>query len=286
MEEQKSNFLEIPDNANPTGNIFNELSWELGELDFGEKAEKKQEGKKRDVLSLVYNWSSVIFTLTIIWSVIITADTFIRSAPDNSYFSSLPPPVCEYLSFGIDGYDNTGCRTLPMILGTVSSAKEKLENKIIDNLVIFVPKKTQSTDIINSPKVQFILKHTTADMRVPITDVINKFLEIKKRTIYDGKDISCKNFTIDETWKMALSCDVMGWALVGNIWWDEKETSRQVMLKFLNNFIDHKNGFRILSYPKSLEMSQYTSTDLGLTAAFSTISSIDLKLQYLPINKM
>jgi len=43
MEEQKTNYIEISDTPQGVGNIFNELSGELGDLDFGDENQEKQE---------------------------------------------------------------------------------------------------------------------------------------------------------------------------------------------------------------------------------------------------
>ncbi|MDD2917280.1 MAG: hypothetical protein PHH70_05555, partial [Candidatus Gracilibacteria bacterium] len=63
------------------------------------------------------------------------------------------------------------------------------------------------------------------------------------------------------------------------------KTSREVALSFLGRLSDPKSGFQILSYPKVLDIAEFNSTD-GFKAVFSTKTSLDMKLQYLPANKM
>lgn len=185
MEETKNtdqgpNYIELQQDPHSVGNIFNELSGELGELDFAEKNAQKESEKKHPI-SIAYSISSKVFVASIIISIILTFDVFVRSKADNSLVSSLP--ICSYLALGVNDYDNTDCKTLPMIYADAVSEKEKLEKNIVANLVILVPKFMQSLDISNSPKVQFIQEHT-GDSRVSITDAISHFLEIKNRTSY------------------------------------------------------------------------------------------------------
>lgn len=82
----------------------------------------------------------------------------------------------------------------------------------------------------------------------------------------------------------SVSCDVYGGALIVPAG-TETKTSREKALVFLDMLGDMKNGFQITAYPKSLDINQYSTTD-GLKSLFSTKTSIDLKLQYLPANKM
>ncbi len=207
MEEQKTNYIEISDNS-AVGNIFNELSGELGDLDFGDENQEKQKSEKtKDRWELAYKISGISFTIALILAAVLSADVFIRTSPSNNLFVNLP--ICGYLSLGIDDYENTDCKTLPMILETAMAEKEKTEKNIISNLVVLVPKLLQSLDIVSSPKVRFIQEHT-GDSRIPITDMISRFLEIKGRTVYHGEDIDCKNLMVDEKGAMSISCDIYG----------------------------------------------------------------------------
>lgn len=170
-----------------------------------------------------------------------------------------------------------------MISTDMNAEKEKTEKNIITNLVLLVPKFMQSLDIANSPKVQFIQEHT-GESRISITDVIDRFTEIKDRTSYQGKDIECKSMTMDEKGKFSVSCQIYGGALIAPTGLTTK-TSREIALAFLQRLGDEKSGFQILSYPKTLDISEFNSTD-GFKAVFSTKTSLDIKLQYLPANKM
>ncbi|MDD5376527.1 MAG: hypothetical protein PHH16_00250 [Candidatus Gracilibacteria bacterium] len=278
--EQKSNYIELSQDSQGVGNIFNELSGELGELNFSEK-NTQEETRKKDPIEIAYLVSKNVFIFGIIITILLSLDVFIRSSEDNQLFASLP--ICSYLSLGTDGYDNVECKTIPMISTEVHAEKEKLEKNIASNLIILVPKFMQSLDITNSPKVQFIQEHT-GDSRVSITDAMARFTEIKNRTSYQGEDIECKTISIDETGKISASCQTYGGSLVAPSGLSTK-TSRETALSFLERLDDTKNGFQILSYPKTLDISEFNSTD-GFKAIFSTKTSLELKLQYLSANKM
>jgi len=178
--EKKSNYIELEKDSTNVGNIFNELSGELGELDFAERA-KAQEAEKKHPLIIASFWTGKLFFLVVLVTILMSVDIFVRTMEDNSYFANLP--ICPYLSYGVDNYDNSDCKTLPQIFTELKDQKDKLENNIVTNLVILVPKFLQSSDISSSPKVQFIQEHT-GDSRISITDAIARFLEIKNRTSY------------------------------------------------------------------------------------------------------
>ncbi len=88
----------------------------------------------------------------------------------------------------------------------------------------------------------------------------------------------------DEKGNFSVSCQAYGGALLTPGGFATK-TSREVALDFLARLSEAKSGFQILSYPKSLDISEFNSAD-GFKAVFSTKTSLELKLQYLPANKM
>lgn len=278
--EQTSNYIELSQDPQGVGNIFNELSGELGDLDFAEKA-RAQEAEKKNPLEIAYTASRYVFVFSVIIIILLSLDVFIRSSEDNQLFASLP--ICSYLSLGADDYDNVDCKTLSMISAEINAEKEKLEKNLATNLIILVPKFMQSLDITNSPKVQFIQEHT-GDSRVSITDAMTRFMEIKNRTSYQGEDIECKTISVDEKGKFSVSCQIYGGSLVAPTGLSTK-TSRETALSFLERLDDPKSGFQILAYPKTLDISEFNSTD-GFKTVFSTKTSLDLKLQYLSANKM
>lgn len=278
--EQTSNYIELSQDPQGVGNIFNELSGELGDLDFAEKA-RAQEAEKKNPLEIAYTASRYVFVFSVIIIILLSLDVFIRSSEDNQLFASLP--ICSYLSLGADDYDNVDCKTLSMISAEINAEKEKLEKNLATNLIILVPKFMQSLDITNSPKVQFIQEHT-GDSRVSITDAMTRFMEIKNRTSYQGEDIECKTISVDEKGKFSVSCQTYGGSLVAPTGLSTK-TSRETALSFLERLDDPKSGFQILAYPKTLDISEFNSTD-GFKTVFSTKTSLDLKLQYLSANKM
>ena len=156
--------------------------------------------------------SANVFTIGVIITVLLSLDVFIRTSEDNSLLTNLP--ICSYLSYGVNGiYGNSECKTLPMILSEVSAEKEKIEKNIIANLVILIPKFMQSLDITNSPKVQFIQEHN-GTARISITETLDRFMEIKNKTNYQGEDIECKTISIDEKGKISASCQIYGGSII------------------------------------------------------------------------
>jgi hypothetical protein len=148
--EQEPNYIKLSQDTNGVGNIFNELSGELGELDFAEE-KAGVEPEKKNPLLITDSITGKLFVLIITITILLSIDVIIRSMDDNSLFVNLP--ICEYLALGTNGYSNTSCKTLSMISAEVTSEKEKLEKNIAINLIILVPKLMQSSDISTSPKV-------------------------------------------------------------------------------------------------------------------------------------
>ncbi|NDK19568.1 hypothetical protein GW819_01890 [Candidatus Gracilibacteria bacterium] len=278
--EKKSNYIELENDSTSVGNIFNELSGELGELDFAERA-KAQEVEKKHPLIIASFWTGKLFFIVVLVAILMSIDIFVRTMKDNSYFANLP--ICPYLSYGVDNYENNNCKTLPQIFTELKDQKDKLEKNIVANLIILVPKFLQSSDISSSPKVQFIQEHT-GDSRISITDAITRFLEIKNRTSYQGEDIECKGVSANEQGQISLSCEIYGGPIISPTGQATK-TSREIALAFLNRLGDTSSNFQILSYPKVLDISEFNSVD-GFKSVFSTVTPLDLKLQYLPTNKM
>lgn len=102
--------------------------------------------------------SGKFFIFSVIIAILLSLDVFMRSSEDNALFVNLP--ICPYLSYGVEVYDNTECKTLPMISAEMVAEKEKIEKTLAANLLLLVPKRLQSLDISSSPKVQFIQEHT------------------------------------------------------------------------------------------------------------------------------
>ena len=277
--EQKAHYIEFSEDPQKVGNIFNELSGDINELDFNERTQKVKE--KKDPIEIVYSISGKLFVLGIIVTILLSIDVYARSADNNSLFANLP--ICPYLSYGIENYDNAECKTPLMISSEVTAKKEKLEKQIIENLVILVPKLMQSLNIVNSPKVQFIEEHT-GNSRISITDAVQNFLDVKNKTSYRGADIECQTFSIDEKWVFSVSCQVYGGSLLAPIGLGTK-TSRETAMEFITRLSDPKNNLQLLSYPKTLDISEFSSPE-GFKNIFLTQTSLNLKLQYLVVNKM
>ena len=56
-------------------------------------------------------------------------------------------------------------------------------------------------------------------------------------------------------------------------------------MDFMTRLSDAKSNFQILSSPKILDISEFSSTE-GFKSIFATQTSLSLKLQYLSVNKM
>lgn len=56
-------------------------------------------------------------------------------------------------------------------------------------------------------------------------------------------------------------------------------------MEFIARLSDPKSNLQLLSYPKILDISEFSSTE-GFKTIFSTQTSLNLKLQYLAVNKM
>lgn len=114
---------------------------------------------------------------------------------------------------------------------------------------------------------------------------MDRFIEIKNRTAYQGEDIDCKGITVDEGGELSISCDVYGGALFSPTK-SATHSSREVAIEFLGRLSDPKQGFQILGFPKTLEIASYSSSDVGIKSLFSTKTSLSLKLRYLSPKKI
>lgn len=190
------------------GNIFNELSGELGDLDFGaDGLEERRPEAARDWLMTAYRISGYVFVCTVCIGIILAADLFIRTQDNNDLIANMP--MCSYVSMGVDGYSNDSCKTLKMIDTEVTVTQKAVEKTLVSNLMIIVPRRLQSLNILNSPKVRFIQEHT-GNTRISITEAMNRFIEIKNRTAYKGADIDCHSLSINERGELSIQCDVLG----------------------------------------------------------------------------
>lgn len=90
--------------------------------------------------------------------------------------------------------------------------------------------------------------------------------------------------SLDEKGQASVTCLVYGGSIIVPSGLTTK-TSRETALSFLERLDDPKSGFRVLSYPKTMDIAEFNSTD-GFKTVFSTQTSLNLKLQYLPANKM
>lgn len=277
----QTTFIQV-DTASPHENIFNELSGELGDLEFAEKKADTLEPKKRDWLATGYAVSGIVSTVFFFIFVVLLIDVTFRTQDDNSFVGNLG--LCSYLAWGVENYDNPECKTIAMIHADSEKDKADTEKTIVSNLILLAPKELQSIDILNSPKVRFIQDHT-GDNRISISETMARFMEIKNRTAYQGEDIDCKNLVTNEKGELSVTCDVYGGAVLGPAR-GNSISSRETALSFIEALQDPTSNFQLIQSPKSLEIAAYSSSDVGLRSVFSTKTTISLKLRYLPPNKI
>ncbi|MCK9272865.1 hypothetical protein M0P65_04940 [Candidatus Gracilibacteria bacterium] len=253
--------------------IFNEL----GDLDFGQiNSEIQAQKQEKNYLLLSYKIVGNVLIASVVILIILFFDIFLKSTEDNSLISALPI-FCNYISYSIDGYDNTECKTVPVILNDLENQKKDIEKNILGILTNILPKKLDALNMASSNEVQFI-KEKTGDSRISINEILDNFNELKSSSIYKGDDIECKNITVNEKGDFETTCDIYGGSLLGSSF-----TSRRTALDFLNKI--NQSNFIIADYPKKLDINKFSSSDIGIKGVFTTKTTINLKLKYLPLKK-
>lgn len=267
MEETKNITEEKQDS------IFNEL-WDL---DFWQINSEIQASKlERNYLLLSYKiiWNTLIASIILL--VILFFDIFLKNTEDNSLISALPI-FCDYISYPIDWFNNVDCKTIPTILNELENKKNELEKDIGGKLIDILPKKLNALNIASSNEVQFI-KEKTWDSRISINDILDSFDKLKASSYYRGEDIECKDTTINEKWDFETTCDIYWWSLLGSSF-----TSRRTALDFLNKI--NQSNFILTDFPKKLDINKFSSPDVGIKWTFTTKTTVNLKLKYLPLKK-
>ncbi|MDD2487175.1 MAG: hypothetical protein PHS92_02315 [Candidatus Gracilibacteria bacterium] len=269
----------IISNDSGTEDIFQELQ----NLNF-ENSDTEEDIEKRKIkehpIFVAYKISTNFALLSIFLIILLTVDIYLKTTNDNYIVSALP--VCPYLSWSIDGYDNTDCKTLPMIVTSLQKEKSDLEKNIVSNLHALLPRKLETDNISNSPEVQFI-QEKTGDSRIYIKNMLEKFDEIRMMSPYKGEDIECSSLTLNEKGEMDISCDVYGGSIFSQ---STSLSSRITAIKFLENLRDKNNGFMVLDFPKTIGISKFISGDGGIKGAFTTKTTLLLKLKFIYNNKM
>lgn len=267
MEETKNITEEKQDS------IFNELwdldFWQINSEILNQKLEKNN-------LLLSYKIIGNIFLVSVILVIVLFFDIFLKSTEDNSLISALPI-FCNYISYSIDWYENTECKTVPVIINDLGNSKKDLEKNITNTLINILPKKLDALNIASSNEVQFI-KEKTWDSRISINEILDNFDELKLFSPYKWEDIECKNITVNEKWDFETTCDIYWWSLLGSSY-----TSRRTALDFLNKI--NQSNFIITDFPKKLEINKFSSSDIWIKWVFTTKTTVNLKLKYLPIKK-
>jgi hypothetical protein len=272
--EPKSNFIDTEKQTIGSEDIFQSLGENfLSGLTAPQEEKKKQKKTRLEIAAISMN---ALLVAAIVGIVATGVDSTLRGLEDPGYLQNFP--VCDYLSWGIDGYENADCKSLQGIIAEKDAEKKQVEKTIVNNLLILVPKKLEVGDLLGSPEVQFV-KERTGDSRKPLSKMIESFMELTKMPPYQGEDIECDGFKLTEKGEMEVNCEFYGDALssFGN---SESKTSRITAIKFLQNL--ESSEFRILNPPKSLDIQKFSSPDAGIRSTFSTVTRVQLKLRYVP----
>lgn len=275
--EKETPFITPKD---PTTSLFQDLGTEL---DFGDANAIKSvsEDTSSHPLSLAKTGTGLLLALLLVYTVVASIDVSMRNMETTGFFKELP--LCGYYTLGTDNYKNQSCGSYVEAKNSIDVERTKLESDLGTNLALMVPNKTAIQNPTAQPEVQYILQKTAS--RSSLRDAITSFNRIKNTaTDYQGKDIDCSKFTLNEKGGMTVSCDFYGFALLSS---DEvPNTSRTTALALLDKLSDPNSGFTLVEQPRNLEIEKYTSTDTGLRSTFSTRTSLILRLKYSPLNKL
>lgn len=272
LEQDDIIVWEEKNSLNDNINIFQEL-WDLSFLDSQEKIQMK---KIKSPLEIAFQISSYLFYVLLIFNFLFFLHTYIKST--DSEFVSYIPWACSYIWTNIENYDNSSeCKTFPNIVADLSKNIESTEKNIINNLKVLIPSRLQIDYILATPEVKFILDKKSSE-NILYTKIISEFELIRKNSWwYSWKNIICSNYSFNEKWILSVSCDFLWWPILNELQsWDE--TSRSVALDFLKQ-LQLNWSFKVVNYPKSIEISSYNSVEWILTV-FKTKSTLLLNLQY------
>lgn len=237
--------------------------------------EIKNKKKPINKIELWYKATTILLPIVIVFVLLSQINIYLKTTNDDEKnISSYLDFLCPYLSSDIKWYNNTDCLTLPKIKETVTKERETLEKNLWDNLSVLIPLKYAKANILSNPEILFI-QETNWDNRIRLTKVLDDFWVLVKNTNYQAE---CSNPKLDEKWTFSASCEFY-WVWILSPWYN-LGSSRMTTLKFLKNFENESNPFILKSYPDTLEISSFTSDDLGIKSTFSTKTSLDLKLLY------
>lgn len=269
-----------PEHFAESGGTGEDIFQGLGE-DFltGLTTPQEQVAKKKEPLEIAYIASGIFMKLILVTLVVTSVDATVRNLEDVETLSVLP--ICNYFSLGVDANDfqNDKCQSVKQIAAEKTAERSSIESTIIANLLVIVPRKIEALDIVGSPEVQFI-KSKTGDSRMSISDMVKDFIDLTKKTEYQGEDIQCYNFVIDEKGKFNVRCEFYGASFTSSS--NESKTSRMTAVKFLESL--EASDFKLQNPPKTINIEKYSSIDAGIRSTFSTVTSIDLQLRYIPNN--
>ena len=232
---------------------------------------------KKDPLEIGAKTLDTVMKVSLVALVIFGIDSSIRSLETPGFLEALP--VCDYLSFGIDGYANEQCKTPTQIVADKSEEEKQVTSTLANNLLVLVPKRLEAGDALNSPEVQFI-KERSGDSRVAFKKVIDDFQEkIVAKSDYYGEDISCSRFKFNEKGEFSVDCETYGGSLNDSAF-KESRSSRITAIGMLSRL--EASDFRIINPPKALDIAKYSAADVGIRSTFSTVTRLQLNLRYVP----
>lgn len=235
-----------------------------------------QTAQKKDPHEIGAKILDVAMKVSLVAVVILGIDSTIRDLDTPGFLENLP--VCDYLSFGIDGFENTDCKMPTQIMADKTEELKQVESTMANNLLVLVPKRLEAGDAINSPEVQFI-KERTGDSRIAFGKVVGEFQDIVAKSDYHGEDISCSRYKFNEKGEFTVDCETYGGSLNDSAY-KESRSSRITAIALLDRL--DGSEFRILNPPKTLDISKYSTADVGIRSTFSTVTKLSLNLRYVP----
>lgn len=239
-----------------------------------------------DIFEKWLKWGTLIVTLV---TLVLFADTSFRLQENNSDSPWKYPFLCDRLTSGLNGYNNTvnGCKTLDMVKNETHEKKRVLEDRIVEQLGSYLPLKIQQSSLF-APEEAFIAD--TIHERVPLVDVMSNFGNAQ---VYanSGSDafIECSGVQITSKWVFNTKCSVYGGPIgetgeTGNLGSSRIETMR---------FIDYlwkptDSHFIVTVPPSSLNINLLTDKEKERSEVsnFTTSTFVPIQLQYVaPFDK-
>ena len=138
----------------------------------------------------------------------------------------------------------------------------------------------QDIDIDKSPEVQYIRKEIAG--KLPVLDIMDQFQNVRTLSLYKGEDIDCGAFKVHPPYTLESVCTIYGGS-INDPSGGGSTSSRISSLKYLERLQSKDSRFLIMDYPTDVDISPFSSTDPGIKSIFSTKTTLQLTLQYIPL---